>query len=192
MCVTSHIIVNKDGKESCHVRYLMGVPAIRNCTNYGVATISRLLKIIGLFCRISSLSLGSFAKETYHFKEPTNRSHQLPRVWQCVWRHTVSFQNMRGVMSRQTSYRSSAISECTTYQEFDKVCDCTRYQQQIWKGVMSRMASHGSSPPFATALSKQGIYKGCDNMCDATHYGVATISRLLKIIRLFWEYRSLL
>jgi len=44
---------------------------------YGVATISRLLKMIGLFCRILSLLLGSFAKETYNFKEPTNRSHQI-------------------------------------------------------------------------------------------------------------------
>ena len=40
---------------------------------YGVATISRFLKIVGLFCRISSLLWGSFAKETYDFKEPTNR-----------------------------------------------------------------------------------------------------------------------
>ena len=31
---------------------------------YGVATISRLLKIIGLFCRISSLLYGSFAYDT--------------------------------------------------------------------------------------------------------------------------------
>ena len=46
---------------------------------YGVATISRLLKIIGLFCRISALLQGSFAKETYNFKEPTNRSHPIPR-----------------------------------------------------------------------------------------------------------------
>jgi len=44
---------------------------------YGVATISRLLKIIGLFCRISSLLQGSFTKETYNFKEPTNRSHPI-------------------------------------------------------------------------------------------------------------------
>jgi len=41
---------------------------------YGVATISRLLQIIGLFCRIWTLLSGSFAKETYNFKEPTNRS----------------------------------------------------------------------------------------------------------------------
>ena len=34
--------------------------------------------MIGLFCRILSLSWVSFAKETYHFKEPTNRSHPIP------------------------------------------------------------------------------------------------------------------
>jgi len=42
-----------------------------------VATVSRLFRIIGLFCRISSLLYGSFAKETYNFKEPTNRSHPI-------------------------------------------------------------------------------------------------------------------
>ena len=48
-----------------------------SCANaYGVATISRLLIIIGLFCRIQSLVQGSFAKETYNFKEPTKRSSQ--------------------------------------------------------------------------------------------------------------------
>jgi len=30
--------------------------------------------MIGLFCRISSLLYGSFAKETYNFKKPTNRT----------------------------------------------------------------------------------------------------------------------
>jgi len=47
---------------------------------YGVATFSRLLTIIGLFCRISSLLEGSFAKEIYKFKEPTNRSHPIELV----------------------------------------------------------------------------------------------------------------
>jgi len=47
---------------------------------YGVAAISRLLKIIGLFCRISSLLSGSFVKETCNFKAPTDRSH--PPIWQ--------------------------------------------------------------------------------------------------------------
>jgi len=44
---------------------------------YGVATISRLLKIIRLLGRVPSLLLGSCAKETYNFKEPTNRSHPI-------------------------------------------------------------------------------------------------------------------
>jgi len=44
---------------------------------YGVALSSRLLKIIGLFCRISSLVSGSYAKMTCNFKEPTNGSHLI-------------------------------------------------------------------------------------------------------------------
>ena len=51
--------------------------------DYRVATISRLLAIISVFCRISSFLLGSFAKETYNFKEPTNRSHPKS-IWR--WR----------------------------------------------------------------------------------------------------------
>jgi len=42
-----------------------------------MATISRLLKIIGLFCSIYSLLQGSFAKEPYNFTETTNRSHPI-------------------------------------------------------------------------------------------------------------------
>jgi len=48
---------------------------------YGVATMSRLLKITGLFCRIPSLEWGSSAKETYNFKEPTNCSHPIPYIY---------------------------------------------------------------------------------------------------------------
>jgi len=44
---------------------------------------SRLLKMIGLFCRILSLLWVSFAKETYHFKEPTNRSHPICKAVCC-------------------------------------------------------------------------------------------------------------
>jgi len=44
---------------------------------YGAASMSRLLKIVGLFCRISSLLKGSVAKENYNSKEPTNGSHPI-------------------------------------------------------------------------------------------------------------------
>jgi len=42
---------------------------------YGVATISRLLKMIGLFCKRALQKRRYSAKGTYNFKEPTNRSH---------------------------------------------------------------------------------------------------------------------
>ena len=62
-----------------------------NYIRYGMATITRLLEIIGLFCRISSLLCGSFAKETYNFKEPTNRSHP---IW-ASRRHSGATQQLR-------------------------------------------------------------------------------------------------
>ena len=49
-------------------------PRKNDRVTYGVATISRLLKNIGLIAENRSLLQGSFAKETYVFKEPTNRS----------------------------------------------------------------------------------------------------------------------
>ena len=44
---------------------------------YGVATVIRIDKMIGLFCRILSLLYGSFGKETYNFIDPTNQSHPI-------------------------------------------------------------------------------------------------------------------
>ena len=49
----------------------------RYMERYGVATISRLLKIIGLFCKRALLKRRYSANETYHFWEPTNRSHPI-------------------------------------------------------------------------------------------------------------------
>ena len=48
------------------------------CSSYGVAEISRLLKIKCLFGEYRSLLYGSFAKETYNLKEPTSSSHPIP------------------------------------------------------------------------------------------------------------------
>jgi len=45
--------------------------------HYGVASISGLLEVISLFCKIWSHFYGSLAKQTCNFKEPTNRSHPI-------------------------------------------------------------------------------------------------------------------
>jgi len=77
-----------------------------NMNIYVVATISRLLKIISLFCRIQSLLYGSFAKETYNFKEPTHRSHPISRyniTKQPMYAHTL-FINMYQRNKQHTLY----------------------------------------------------------------------------------------
>ena len=45
-----------------------------------MATVSRIDKIIGLFRRISSLLLVSFAKETYNLIDPTIQSHPISDI----------------------------------------------------------------------------------------------------------------
>ena len=72
----------------------------------GVATIKRLHKIIGLFRKIWSLLLGSFANETYHFKEPTTRSH--PIVW-------ITLHANPTCASQYTHETNYAYCHCTMY-----------------------------------------------------------------------------
>ena len=67
VCCRTHM---RTWKLSFHKRGL-------HSTQNRVATNSKLLKIMGLFCRISSLSWGSFAKESYNFMEPTTCSHPI-------------------------------------------------------------------------------------------------------------------
>jgi len=44
---------------------------------YAVVMTSRLLKIIGLFCKRDQQKRRYFAKDTYNFKEHTNPSHPI-------------------------------------------------------------------------------------------------------------------
>jgi len=68
----------------------------RHCQRhyYGVATVSRLLKIIGLFCKRALWKRLYAAKEIYNFKEPTNRSHPIDRVF-CDMAHADGGQDSR-------------------------------------------------------------------------------------------------
>jgi len=67
VCACTHILpYGSTVVESLHVRDL-----------YGMATISRLLKTIGHFCKRALYKRLYFAKKTYNSKEPTNRSHPI-------------------------------------------------------------------------------------------------------------------
>jgi len=78
MYLIQHTLPHTQADDESHLKSLSNSTIARQIP-YGVATISRLLKMTGLFCRILSLLQGFFAKETYNFKEPTNRSHPISR-----------------------------------------------------------------------------------------------------------------
>jgi len=69
-------------KHECDVSHMNASCHLCEGTDdfYGVATISRLLKIIGLFCKRALQKRRYSAKETHNFKELTNRSHPISHM----------------------------------------------------------------------------------------------------------------
>ena len=72
-------------------------------SGYGVATISRRLKIIGLFCKRALQKRRYSAEETYKFKEPTNRSHPY---------HCLKSGNFAQVYSNASRHGPHDIASC--------------------------------------------------------------------------------
>jgi len=73
MCVRESVCIAWEGHTYIH-------SYIHICTHtsrYRVATMRRLLKITGLFCKRALEKRLYSAKQTYNFKEPTNRSHPI-------------------------------------------------------------------------------------------------------------------
>jgi len=56
------------------------MPRVCTAQGYGVASISRLLKIVGLFCKRALSKRRYSQKETYNLQEPTTCSHPIPHV----------------------------------------------------------------------------------------------------------------
>jgi len=127
-----------------------------------------LIQIVGLFCRISSILWGSFVKETYNFKEPTNHSHPPIHV------------SIRGqklcIVSKSRIYHEKRQSYFLSPTSAESIISIS----YLFNRTQSR-ASRGCG--------------GCDHDSpwQPIHvYGLAAISRLLKIIGPFCGISSLL
>ena len=84
-----NIYINKDlAKKPIHSLCGRKKPPLSRMCSYGVATISRLLELKGLFCKRALQKRPIFFKETYNFKEPTNRSHPILRLASGSVQHT--------------------------------------------------------------------------------------------------------
>ena len=113
-CVDIHVY-HDDTCICCHVCYTcVETCVIYMCWHmcwhmccYGVATWSRLLQFIGLFCKRALWKRRYSAKETYNFKEPTNRSHPIHVL--------LSLDRLRGKYKEDElveKEREEAIGEC--------------------------------------------------------------------------------
>jgi len=71
ICVTW--IIRRPWRRSCDTAKLSSIDCTRKCpvSRYEVATISRLLQIVGLFCKRALSKRRYSTKETYNLKEPT-------------------------------------------------------------------------------------------------------------------------
>ena len=73
--------------------------------------------MIGLFCRIQSLLQGSFAQETYHFKEPVNRSHPigLPQPVDTIRTMSIRIDEIIRLFCRIASLLQGSFAKETCY-----------------------------------------------------------------------------
>jgi len=135
--------------------------AVHTCYVYGMATVSRLLKNIRLFCRISSLLLGSFAKETYHFKEPNNRSHPMTPYYTLrvhhMWtphncRQLCTYMYIRHVYTYTTYVLYIHICAYTTYMYIQHTCCIYIYTQHTCCAYIYRKSNSGIAVVITTKL----------------------------------------
>jgi len=77
MCECVYIYTQSHMSTHTHTTHMCVVCVCVVRSTYGVASISRLLEIIGLFCKRAQLKRLYSAKETYILKEPTHRSHPI-------------------------------------------------------------------------------------------------------------------
>jgi len=120
---------------------------------YGVALTRRLLKIIGLFCKRALWKKLYSAKETYDFKEPTNRSHPIcvnvvhSRMCKCHCIHI--YMAIENVMCYNCCFHATnqscdarTATHCNTLQHTVWI-DCSRLQRNATHcNTLQRTATH--------------------------------------------------
>ena len=151
-----------------HLLYTMTIEL--NASSYGVATVSRIDKITGLFCRISSLLYGSFAKETYNLIDPTNQSHLLPELRNAATtKSTVNFDLRRtllgffpacprwriphaGTTKFTTNYDYMADSRASPGACFGHVFECLRWRFPTL--TLLKLTTHAHQPCYVLVLTQ--------------------------------------
>ena len=91
-------IYSKREKSAARVSIFLAIfePCLLWRGLYGVATVSRIDKIIGLFCKRDLYKRRYSAEETYKFIDPTDRSHPIPSSLSTCTKERTLRQNVLG------------------------------------------------------------------------------------------------
>ena len=165
-------------------------------TRYGVATISRLLKIIGLFCKWALEKRLYSAKDTCKFEEPTNRSHPIPQGNRNP-RHVCCVPRVSYIMIYQ--WRKLYLVEVTRYSEVIKysymcsyVCEVMNYIHTCESWLKNRdawvtciVAGTGSAVPCIVASRCSALLRSsfrscrtCVMCCSVLQCGCSVLQRV--------------
>ena len=176
-----HILVQSDdrGVRETKTCACTSSSLYENMFTCGVATISRLRKIIGLFCQRALYKRRYSAKETYKFKEPINRSHPIH-----IYTNTHAETYSCNPMIREFVLRELVRVLLSLSAYISKHTHTQRHTETLMPTHTRAIRWSGSSPHENLRVH---LFLSYGNMFT---YGVATISRLLQIIGLFCQ-RSL-
>jgi len=101
---------------------------------YGVATISRMLKNIGLFCKKDLQKRPIFCKETYIFKHPTHRSHPISNKYNTCMSKIYNETIFEGWwMSKDFDDKSKTVQFfCKTDLDYRKTARYPKYTTKLY------------------------------------------------------------
>ena len=132
----------------------------RSFRYYGLASISRLLKIIGLFCKRALLKRRYSTKETCNFEEPTNRSHHIRRLGICGSNHDIGLFGrisslVYGSFAKETyNFKERTFCKRATYH--DSICIPSIAHHCC--SVLQRVAACGSVLQCVAVCEDETLY----------------------------------
>ena len=134
-----------------------------------VATISRLLKIIGLFCKRALLKRLYSAKETYDFKEPTNCSHPI-----CGTRRKKERERLARLWLWQSCGRPATVKETISSCSWPPCTSSYPYFPCPWSLFKGSVSWHDWERTHNCIASQlEGAHQPGYGVCDMTHLYVA-------------------
>jgi len=151
------------------------IQRIRVMTHFdvsGVATISRLLQITGLFCKRALWNRLYSVKDTSNFKEPTNRSHPISHNFEnqrmCVMTPFAKLTNGQKHITGWRRLIGSPKLQIIFHQR------ATKYRSLLRKMTYKDKGSYECSPPCISLLKLDMRVRFAIEICNSRVLRIST------------------